>query len=79
MASKRHIRKRSCESKRKYDNVQDALKTALRLGKDPANNGINVHYNVYKCKFCNKLHIGRSPKGHKTYVDKKKNKKFRFE
>lgn len=50
MSSKRRIRRRSCESKVRHENADEASKHARRLGK---------HYMQYHCAFCNGWHVGR--------------------
>lgn len=51
MASKRHLRNKSCTGKIQFDSTDDAY--AFMKKKGPF--GI-LH--VYKCKFCHKYHIG---------------------
>lgn len=62
MASKRKIRRRSCDCKQKYKTSKDAAKAAYYSSK--RGNVINSWaIRWYKCKFCKGFHIGRSPGG----------------
>jgi len=54
MASKRHIRRRSCESKIKHLDLKAAKHHAWKIGKKTGEK-----YYPYKCKFCNGYHVGR--------------------
>lgn len=65
MASKRRLRRKSCEGKKKFDNQTDAIKTVMRMKSD----GESVH--AYKCNFCNGWHVGHYHKRtHKTELSK---------
>jgi hypothetical protein len=51
MASKRHLRRRSCGKKRPFDSFEQAS-TFL-------SNQKGVHgFQIYKCDFCHKWHFG---------------------
>ena len=50
MSSKRHKRKRSCESKIQYREETKAIAQAHSLG---------FPYIAYKCDFCSGWHVGR--------------------
>ncbi len=54
MSSKRHLRRRSCESKVKHEDEVSARKHAHYLTR---RNGIQ--YMPYRCKFCTGWHAGR--------------------
>lgn len=52
MASKRRIRKKSCQGKRRFEDPQEAQQLAMKYG-----------LVMYKCKFSSKhFHIGHPPK-----------------
>jgi hypothetical protein len=53
MASKRHLRKRSCESKIKHVDEISARRHARSLGSEHV---------PYPCHFCGEWHIGRPNK-----------------
>lgn len=50
MASKRHLRRRSCESKVRHNDQISAIHHSKSLG---------AGYATYKCQFCNGWHVGR--------------------
>lgn len=55
MASKRRLRRRSCESKNRYTNQQavlDSLGKLRRLGR------VDSRVTAYPCKFCGGYHLG---------------------
>lgn len=59
MASKRHIRRKQCESKRRFpdhDSANSAMRLLIFSGKK---NGGYLH--VYKCCFCRGYHFGHAP------------------
>jgi len=57
MASKRHVRRKSCTGKIKYESKEDAvIKTIIIKRKT------GEKLNAYKCKFCKRYHIGHKPK-----------------
>ena len=58
MASKRAIRRRSCENKIRYDDVKSAEQVAKRLRRKNR----TAHINFYKCGFCGGVHVGRMSK-----------------
>lgn len=59
MASKRQVRRKSCERKVKYETAKDA------------NANIRIGLIVYKCKFCGKYHVGHPPrKAKQSLMDK---------
>lgn len=66
MASKRHIRKRSCENKVGHDRLQSAVAHEKSLQEK-----YRFNYLVYKCKFCGKYHVGRA--SHKQNIAIKRN------
>lgn len=56
MASKRRVRRRSCEGKRQYASANIATASSRRL------TGVgtgNLH--AYRCKFCRQWHTGHRP------------------
>lgn len=57
MASKRRVRRRSCESKRRFATQTEAVGAAKAASK---NRG--VYMGTYRCRFCHRWHFGR-PKG----------------
>lgn len=50
MSSKRHLRRRSCESKIKHLSENSAFNHAKSLG---------FGYFPYRCQFCSAWHVGR--------------------
>jgi hypothetical protein len=61
MASKRRIRRRSCEGKIRYTVFEEAIRVAVRMSSQ-----LHEEYHVYRCIFCKGLgkrvyHIGRMP------------------
>ncbi len=62
MASKRHVRRKSCEGKIKYLTMEDARNAsgrARRLG--------TGSFTAYKCKFCEYYHKGHKAKPKRRY------------
>lgn len=58
MASKRRLRRKSCEGKVRYQTPQIAMSVLFRLKRQKKLNGV---LNTYKCKFCGKFHLGHAP------------------
>jgi len=58
MASKRHIRRKSCEGKQRYTTVEAAKKALCIATRIYGRNGV---MNVYHCKFCKGVHLGHAP------------------
>ncbi len=56
MASKRRIRRKSCEGKIQYDTKELAAKALYKMIK--SNKVTLGNLNVYHCKFCNQYHWG---------------------
>lgn len=56
MASKRHIRRKSCDGKRRYDTMVAAQVTARR-----ATERTQSKLNAYRCTNCGGFHIGHAP------------------
>lgn len=57
MASKRHLRRKSCDGKKKYPNSAIASNAAFARGR------ISKSWIIpYRCKFCGGYHIGHPPK-----------------
>ncbi len=56
MASKRHFKRRSCQTKIKHTSEQSARRHTFYLGKSL--------YHFYRCNFCGGWHVGR-PRGKK--------------
>lgn len=54
MASKRNLRRRSCEGKIKFDSANDAFNFMKKKG--PMG-----RLSVYKCHLCHKYHFGHRP------------------
>ena len=50
MASKRKVRRKSCEGKIRYDSIPSAMAGMKKTS--------SCGLNVYKCKFCGKFHVG---------------------
>lgn len=64
MASKRRIRRRSCENKKRYPVYELAERDAIGLQSRRRREGANFAGVVrpYKCKFCNQYHVGHLDK-----------------
>lgn len=58
MASKRRIRNRECTSKEKYESSSEGLTAIYHVKR---RTGDTSKFNVYRCKFCKKYHIGHAP------------------
>ena len=57
MASKRKVRRKSCEGKIRYNTVEEAEKARNHVfHKNPEIH--RTYLNVYKCKFCGYYHFG---------------------
>ena len=54
MASKRHKRRRGCESKVKHSTKAEAAAHMRWL-----NRTLGHKYEIYLCSFCNRWHVGR--------------------
>ena len=54
MSSKRRIRRRSCESKNRYNTYGEAAEHARRLSRAKG-----ARWSAYKCSFCGGYHFGR--------------------
>jgi hypothetical protein len=50
MSSKRRIRRRSCESKQRHEDLTGAIAHCKSLG---------WLWHPYKCRFCHSWHVGR--------------------
>lgn len=57
MASKRHLRRKACSGKVRYQTDQDARRAAAAACRRTQD--WIVHY---KCRFCGGIHIGHPPK-----------------
>lgn len=57
MASKRGVRRKSCEGKRRYESRQEAR---WWLSRYTAERGYAGHMNVYRCQFCGGWHMGHA-------------------
>lgn len=57
MSSKRNRRRRSCDSKKRYEERQDAVYDAGQLRKYHDGG----KWTAYRCRFCGCWHVGRSP------------------
>jgi hypothetical protein len=57
MASKRHVRWKQCERKKKYMTINEARIVAvkLRLGK-------SIFVSAYGCRYCGGFHVGHKKK-----------------
>ncbi len=53
MSSKRRIRRRNCDKKKRYVTIEEANGARTSLWKN-GERGLNI----YKCQFCNGYHIG---------------------
>ena len=59
MSSKRRIRKQSCDGKKQYETQEKAQNSLFRQKRQ---NILTGWFNVYKCKFCKKFHLGHNKK-----------------
>lgn len=57
MASKRNIRRKSCEGKQQYGSLSDAIAASRKAVW--RTDGDAIH--AYKCRFCGHWHIGHPP------------------
>lgn len=57
MASKRRIRRKSCDGKIRYDTADAASKGRSSLNRAKGYQGF---MNVYRCSFCGGYHIGHA-------------------
>jgi len=58
MASKRRLRRTSCEGKQRFETAAEAL---TAIGRLRASTGDIARYNTYRCQFCRGLHFGHAP------------------
>lgn len=59
MSSKRRLRRRACESKRRYDTAYEAYSARRSVqSRNEKVRGYTTRMNVYKCKFCGGYHTG---------------------
>jgi len=58
MSSKRHIRKKSCDGKRRHDSRSEAIDHKMQMVKGGGSVG---ELWVYQCQFCGKWHVGHPP------------------
>lgn len=59
MASKRRIRRKQCEGKKRYSDKEECEYTMRKVRKK---NPSWQRLNTYKCKFCKGWHFGHTPK-----------------
>jgi len=57
VASKRHVRRKSCEGKFKHPSATSAYLHARALNRDRGKNDV---MSVYKCAFCSAYHTGHA-------------------
>jgi hypothetical protein len=71
VASKRHIRRRSCESKKKFDTKElaHAFLSYLRATKKYTGD-------VYACKHCGGFHVGRPARNTRVEITRKRRAVF---
>lgn len=70
MSSKRRIRRKSCEGKKRYDNEAEARKQCNWFWYER-----DARLNVYKCKFCGGFHIGHPDRKTKRAIAAKRRRK----
>lgn len=58
MASKRNLRRKSCEGKVRHQNKDGAIIAMKKLNKARGHQG-QLH--AYQCPFCGQWHIGHAP------------------
>ena len=56
MASKRALRRRSCEGKRRYPSPAAAQRDAAKLARERGG-----AIDAYPCAFCGRWHVGHTP------------------
>ncbi len=57
MASKRHLRRKSCEGKRSFPTMEEAGRAA------GVSSGVyRTFLTAYRCQFCHRFHIGHPPR-----------------
>lgn len=59
MASKRHVRRNTCDGKRAHQTVEDAR---VAMGKLYRKQIFRQMLNVYRCPFCAHFHVGHPPR-----------------
>lgn len=59
MSSKRRLRRKSCSGKRAYDSSAEGMTAMMNLKR---NTGDTSWFNVYRCRFCKRYHIGHAPR-----------------
>ncbi|WOK01479.1 hypothetical protein [Pseudomonas phage UF_RH7] len=60
MASKRRLRRRTCEGKIKHETAEKAARAIISLVRSRGHQG-QLH--VYQCPFCMKFHVGHRRHG----------------
>lgn len=60
MASKRRIRRKKCDGKRKYASQEDALKVSASMQRKEKTLWC---MQAYRCSFCKQFHLGHPRKG----------------
>ena len=58
MSSKRAIRRRQCDGKKRHATAADAMLARATLNRSK---GYQGRMNVYRCQFCRGYHIGHAP------------------
>jgi hypothetical protein len=66
MGSKRRLRRKGCESKRRYVSMGEAQVEANRARVERREQDIEP----YLCDFCNGWHIGHRPGAGRDYIDR---------
>lgn len=69
MASKRRIRRRQCNNKKRFETSGEAGYLAYKLMSNGKDRGSVVH--VYRCKFCGGYHVGHMQRGTKNTLREK--------
>lgn len=69
MASKRRIRRKQCEGKRRYSDKKECADSMSRVNRQ---NESWERLNVYKCRFCKGCHFGHMPGDVIAQIDKRK-------
>lgn len=58
MASKRRLRRKTCERKKRYVSKEECVKVMREVN---SKNSFSERLSAYKCKLCNGWHFGHTP------------------
>lgn len=76
-ASKRHVRRKSCTAKKRFDTIEDARRAVgyMKMHKGGTTDHRHGNFSVfdihaYECDYCGKYHVGHKP-FHKSGKERK--------